>query len=94
MGLFGDRYLRADEELARADIVHAAELSFWFAGEAARPKAEHGFKLVLTVWETIPFLGTYRNRLARDYREQTLAGDRPVSRRDRTGQGSAAAGGG
>ena len=32
MGVFGDRYLRGDEELARADIVHAAELSFWPAG--------------------------------------------------------------
>ena len=73
MGLFGDRYLRADEELARADIVHAAELSFWFAGEMARLKAQHGFKLVLTVWETIPFLDTYRNRFARDYRARTLA---------------------
>jgi glycosyltransferase involved in cell wall biosynthesis len=72
MGLFGDRYLRADEELAGADIVHAAELSFWFAGEAARRKDEHGYKLILTVWETIPFLSSYRNRLARIYREQTL----------------------
>jgi glycosyltransferase involved in cell wall biosynthesis len=72
MGLFGDRYLRADEELSRADIVHAAELSFWFAGEAARRKDEHGYRLVLTVWETIPFLGSYRNRLARTYREQTM----------------------
>ena len=72
MGVFGDRYLRADMELARADIVHAAELSFWFAGEAARRKHEHGYKLVLTVWETIPFLRSYRNRLARTYREQTL----------------------
>ena len=73
MGLFGDRYLGADKELARADIVHAAELSFWFAGELARRKARHGYRLVLTVWETIPFLSVYRNRLARTYRERTLA---------------------
>jgi glycosyltransferase involved in cell wall biosynthesis len=73
MGVVGDRYIRADQELAAADVVHAAELSFWFAGEMARHKAEHGFKLVLTVWETIPFLSTYRNRLARVYRRQTLA---------------------
>jgi glycosyltransferase involved in cell wall biosynthesis len=72
MGVVRDRYLRADEELARADVVHAAELSFWFAGETARRKADHRFKLVLTVWETIPFLETYRNRLARVYRQQTL----------------------
>ena len=28
-------------------------------------RREHGYKLVLTVWETIPFLDAYRNRLAR-----------------------------
>jgi glycosyltransferase involved in cell wall biosynthesis len=72
MGVFGDRYLGADEELARADVVHAAELSFWFAGEMARLRGDHRFKLVLTVWETIPFLSTYRNRLARVYRQRTL----------------------
>jgi glycosyltransferase involved in cell wall biosynthesis len=73
MGVVGDRYLRADQEVSGADVVHAAELSFWFAGEMARHKDEHGFKLVLTVWETIPFLSTYRNRFARVYRRQTLA---------------------
>jgi glycosyltransferase involved in cell wall biosynthesis len=73
MGLFGDRYVNPDAELGGADVVHAAELSFWFAGEMARLKEKHGFKLVLTVWETIPFLSTYRNRYARTYREQTLA---------------------
>lgn len=73
MGVIRDRYLDADAELSRADIVHAAELSFWFSGEMARAKAGNRFKLVLTVWETIPFLATYRNRLARVYREQTLA---------------------
>jgi glycosyltransferase involved in cell wall biosynthesis len=72
MGVVRDRYLRADQELAWADVVHAAELSFWFAAEMARHKAEHGYKLVLTVWETIPFLSTYRNRFARVYRRQTL----------------------
>jgi glycosyltransferase involved in cell wall biosynthesis len=73
MGLFGDRYRDADDALARADIVHAAELSFWFAGEAARLKSRYRYKLVLTVWETIPFLSTFRNRFARRYRTLTLA---------------------
>jgi glycosyltransferase involved in cell wall biosynthesis len=73
MGVSGDRYLGADDELAGADVVHAAELSFWFAAEAARLKKRHGFKLVLTVWETIPFLRAYRNRWARIYRDRTLA---------------------
>jgi glycosyltransferase involved in cell wall biosynthesis len=73
MGFAGDRYRDADDELAGADVVHAAELSFWFSGEAARLKSRFGYKLVLTVWETIPFLSTFRNRFARRYREQTLA---------------------
>jgi glycosyltransferase involved in cell wall biosynthesis len=73
MGVVGDRYRGADAEFAEADVVHAAELSFWFAGEAARLKKQHGYKLVLTVWETIPFLSTFRNRFARRYRLETLA---------------------
>ena len=39
MGFLGDRYRDVDEEFARADVVHAAELSFWFSGEAARLKS-------------------------------------------------------
>ena len=73
MGFAGDRYRDADEEFARADVVHAAELSFWFSDEAARLRSRFGYKLVLTAWETIPFLSTFRNRFARRYRERTLA---------------------
>ena len=73
MGVSGDRYLGLDEELAGVDVVHGAELSFWFSAEAARLKRRHGFKLVLTVWETLPLLSTYRSRWARRYREETLA---------------------
>jgi glycosyltransferase involved in cell wall biosynthesis len=71
-GVLGERYLGIDEELARADVVHASELSFWFAAEAAKRKPQHGYKLVLTAWETIPFLDSYRNRHAREYRHLTL----------------------
>jgi glycosyltransferase involved in cell wall biosynthesis len=75
-GLTGDRYVNLDQALEDADIVHAAELSFWFAGEAARLKERHGYKLVLTVWETLPLLSSFRNRWARVYRERVLeAGD-------------------
>ena len=35
-------------------------------GKAESPSID--YKLVLTVWETIPFLDTYRNCFARDYR--------------------------
>jgi glycosyltransferase involved in cell wall biosynthesis len=71
--VLGDRYLSAREAYARADIVHAAELSFWFAADAARHRREHGFKLVQTIWETLPLQVAYRNRQARRFREQVLA---------------------
>ena len=45
--------------------------------------AQLGFKLVLTVWETLPFLDAYRNVRTRPYRRATLDGDRPLPRRDR-----------
>lgn len=71
-GLTGDRYLGVDGALARADIVHAEELGYWFAADMARRKASHSYRLALTVWETIPLLRTYRNRYSRDYRDETL----------------------
>ncbi len=71
--LLGDRYLSAEQAFARADIVHAEELSFWFAAEAAKRKRRHHFKLVQTVWETLPLLASYRAARARRYRELVLA---------------------
>lgn len=70
-GIAGDRYLRLDEALRDADIVHAEELSFWFSASAARARGD--FKLVQTAWETIPFLDAFRNRHARRYRAEVLA---------------------
>jgi glycosyltransferase involved in cell wall biosynthesis len=72
-GVLGERYLGVDAMLAGADVVHAEELSFWFAADVARRKPRHGYKLVQTVWETLPFLETYRSRRARRYRQQVLA---------------------
>jgi glycosyltransferase involved in cell wall biosynthesis len=72
-GLVGDRYLSADQAFGEADIVHAAELSFWFAAEAAKRRPRYGFRLAQTVWETLPLLVAYRNRHARRFREQVLA---------------------
>jgi glycosyltransferase involved in cell wall biosynthesis len=72
-GVLGDRYISAEQAFAAADVVHAEELSFWFAAEAAKRRRRHGFKLVQTVWETLPFLAAYRNRHARKYRELVLA---------------------
>lgn len=73
-GVIGERYLdeEADPVYARAEIVHAEELSFWFAADAARRKQKHDYKLVQTVWETLPFGREYRNRHARKYREEVL----------------------
>ena len=73
-GIAGERYLAdAEPAYAAADIVHAEELSFWFAADAARRKERHAFKLIQTVWETLPFLREYRNRHARSYRDQVLS---------------------
>jgi glycosyltransferase involved in cell wall biosynthesis len=72
-GLLGDRYLSAGKAFDWADIVHAEELSFWFAADAARRRRAHGFRLVQTVWETLPLLTAFRNRHARINRALVLA---------------------
>ena len=74
-GLLRDRYLAdADEAFARADIVHDEELSFWFAADAARRRQRGAsFRLVQTVWETLPFLEAYRSRGASGFRNEVLA---------------------
>jgi glycosyltransferase involved in cell wall biosynthesis len=69
----GDRYLAPARALRGADIVHAQELGYWYSMQAARLKPRLGFKLVLTVWETIPLLDAYRNVRTRGYRRATLA---------------------
>ncbi len=70
--VLGDRYLSAASSFAAADVVHAEELSYWFAAEAAKRKRRHGFRLVQTVWETLPLMSAYRNRHARGYRQLVL----------------------
>jgi glycosyltransferase involved in cell wall biosynthesis len=69
----GDRYLGLAEHLRGADVVHGQELGYWYSAQAARLKAELGFKLVLTIWETLPFGDAYRNVRTRRYRRRTLA---------------------
>ena len=68
----GDRYLGLSRRLQGADIVHSQELGYWYSMQAARQKPRMGFRLVLTVWETIPFLGAYRNARTRHYRKIVL----------------------
>jgi glycosyltransferase involved in cell wall biosynthesis len=71
--VLGDRYLSAEEAFGTANVVHSEELAYWFAAEAARRKRRHGFRLVQTVWETLPLMAAYRNRHARRDRELVLA---------------------
>jgi len=68
----GERYLQLEQHLRGADIVHGAELGFWFTRQAAQLRERLGFRLVLTVWETIPFLDAYRNIRTRRYRRDVL----------------------
>ena len=81
----GDRYFDLERRLAGADIVHSAELGVWFSGQPAALKQRLGFRLVLTVWETIPFRDTFRAFRGRAYRRGALARRRPLPRRDRAG---------
>jgi glycosyltransferase involved in cell wall biosynthesis len=69
----GERYVALEQHLRGADVVHAAELGYWFSWQAARLKRQLGFKLALTVWETLPFGAAYRNVRTRRYRREVLA---------------------
>jgi glycosyltransferase involved in cell wall biosynthesis len=71
--VIGERYLALGDHLAGADIVHAAELGYWFTAQAARLRGKLGFRLVVTVWETLPFARAYRNPRTRPYRDTVLA---------------------
>ena len=68
----GQRHLGLASALEGADLVHAAELGYWFSREAASLKGRLGYRLVLTVWETLPFVDAYRNVRTRRYRRKVL----------------------
>ena len=53
--------------------MHTAELGPWFAAQPARLRCRHGFRLVSTVWETIPFRDTFRTARATANRRVVLA---------------------
>jgi len=69
----GDRYLKPRRLFRGFDIVHSQDLGFWYSMQAAKYRRELGHKLVLTVWETIPFIDAYRNIRTRPYRRRVLA---------------------
>jgi glycosyltransferase involved in cell wall biosynthesis len=68
----GDRYFGLEEKLAGADVVHAAEIGVPYSHGPALLKERLGFKLVLTVWETIPFGAAYRRFRGRRQRRETI----------------------
>lgn len=69
----GDRYLGLARALDGADLVHSLELGIPWSGQPAALKERLGFRLVLTVWETIPLLDAYRYPRGRAYRAAALA---------------------
>lgn len=68
----GDGYVGLEKHLRGADVVHALELGVPWSGQPALLKEQLGFKLVLTVWETIPLLDGYRWSRGRRYRRDAL----------------------
>jgi glycosyltransferase involved in cell wall biosynthesis len=70
--LVGDRYVGLANQLRGADIVHSFDIGSWFSAQAATLRSELGFRLVITGWETVPFLGVGRSRRVRSYQETVL----------------------
>jgi glycosyltransferase involved in cell wall biosynthesis len=68
----GDRYLGLQEHLRGADLVHAAEIGVPYSHGPALLRDRLGYALVLTVWETIPFLDAHRRFRGRRYRAETI----------------------
>jgi glycosyltransferase involved in cell wall biosynthesis len=69
----GQRYLGLEPLLRDADVVHPTDLVFWFSWQAAVLKRKLGYRLALTVAETLPFVDAYRNVRTRRYRRAVLA---------------------
>jgi glycosyltransferase involved in cell wall biosynthesis len=67
-----NRYIGLTPHLRSADIVHAVDLAPWSSVQAATQK-HLGYKLVLTIWETIPFAETFRHPLSRRNRRLSIA---------------------
>lgn len=68
----GDRYLGLEDALRGADVVHAAEIGVPYSHGPALLRERLGFRLVLTVWETIPFGTAYRRFRGRRQRRETI----------------------
>jgi glycosyltransferase involved in cell wall biosynthesis len=57
---FNQRMFGLEKELEDKDIIHTAETYTGYSYQAARMKKGKNKKLVLTVWENIPFLSTHQ----------------------------------
>jgi glycosyltransferase involved in cell wall biosynthesis len=68
----GDAYIDVESLVRGAAIVHTAEIGPWFAVQPARLRRRLGYRLVVTVWETIPFRSTLRTARAAANREVVL----------------------
>jgi glycosyltransferase involved in cell wall biosynthesis len=68
----GDRYVGLEDKLRGAAVVHAAEIGVPFSHGPALLRDRLGFRLVLTVWETIPFGEAYRRFRGRRQRRETI----------------------
>ena len=94
----GDAYTDVEALVRDATIVHTAELGPWFAAQPARLRRTLGFRLVVTVWETIPFcldlshVAGRREPSGRSRRDRSLPADHrsraplPPARGRRAGQ--------
>lgn len=69
----GDAYTDFEPLVRGAAIVHTAELGPWFAAQPARLHRRLGFRLAVTVWETIPFRSAFRTARAAANRRVVLA---------------------
>jgi glycosyltransferase involved in cell wall biosynthesis len=70
--LVGDRYVGLARHLRGADIVHSFDIGSWFSWQAATLRAALGFRLVITAWETVPFLAGGRSARVRRYQDAVL----------------------
>jgi glycosyltransferase involved in cell wall biosynthesis len=71
--LAGDRYAGLARHLEGADVVHSFDIGSWFSWQAATLREQLGFKLVITAWETVPFLAGGRSKRVQRYQDAVLA---------------------
>jgi glycosyltransferase involved in cell wall biosynthesis len=68
----GDRYVGLEKMLVDADLVHAAEIGVPYSHAPALLRDRLGFRLVLTVWETLSFGDAYRRFRGKRQKRETI----------------------